>query len=117
MDKLFEGVLEEIIVDDLLIYGEDQTDADHKARRVLDRSRDVKLKVNSKEVKLQVPKGSYDGHMFSADILNQTLTKCDQSVRCILLMTKEELSITWTLEVRFVKRKANLQEPIPQLKM
>lgn len=94
MDKLYKGVPVEILVDDLLIYGEDQTDADHKSRRVLDRSRDVGLKFNPKEVKLRVPKGSYGGHTFSAGILNQTLTNCDQSVRYLLLLTKEELSIT-----------------------
>ena len=99
MDKLFEGVPVEIIVDDLLIYGEDETDADHKSRRVLDRSKDVGLKFNPKEEKLQVPQGSYGEHTFSAGILNQILTNCDQSVRCLLLLTKEELSITWTLEV------------------
>ena len=65
--------------------------------------RDVGLKVNPKEVKLQVPNRRYGGHALSAEILNQTLTNCDQSVRCLLLQTKEELSITlsitWTLEV------------------
>lgn len=84
-------------MDGLLIYGEDQTDADHKSRRVLEI--DVGLKVNPKEVKLQVPKRRYGGHTLSAEILNQILTNCDQSVRYLLLQTKEELSITWTLEV------------------
>ena len=40
MDKLFEGVPVEIIVDDFVIRGKDQTDDDQKLRRVLDRSRD-----------------------------------------------------------------------------
>lgn len=41
MDKFFEGVPLEIIVDDLLMYGEDQTDADHKSRRVLEQGRRI----------------------------------------------------------------------------
>ena len=41
MDKLFEGVPVEIIVDDFLIHGKDQTDADQILRRLLDRSREV----------------------------------------------------------------------------
>lgn len=61
--------------------------------------RDVGLKVNPKEVKLQAPKRRYGGHTLSAEILNQILTNCDQSVRYLLLQTKEELSITSTLEV------------------
>ena len=72
-------------------------------------SRDVGLKVNPKEKKLQVPKGRYGGHTLSADILNQILTNCDQSVRC------ESFQLPGPL--KFIKRKANLQEPIPQLKM
>ena len=38
MDKLFEGIPVEIIVDDFLIHGKDQTDADQNLRRVLDRN-------------------------------------------------------------------------------
>lgn len=41
MEKLFEGVPVEIIVDGLLKYGEDQTDADHKSRRVLEKGRRI----------------------------------------------------------------------------
>ena len=41
MDKLFEGVPAEIIVDDVLIHGKDQTDADQKLRIIVDRSREV----------------------------------------------------------------------------
>ena len=52
IDKLFEGIPVEIIVDDFLINGKDQTDADQKLRRVLDRNREVGLKFNPKEVKL-----------------------------------------------------------------
>ena len=52
MDKLFEGIPVEIIVDDFLIHGKDQTDPDQKLRRVLDRNREVGLKFNPKKVKL-----------------------------------------------------------------
>ena len=44
-----------IIVDDFLIRGKDQTDADQKLRRVLNRSRKVGLTFNLKKVKLRVP--------------------------------------------------------------
>ena len=70
MNQFFEGVPVEIIVDDVLIHGEDQTDADQTFRRVLDRrreSREVGLKFNPKKVKLRVPELSYVGHVFSAE--------------------------------------------------
>ena len=38
MDRLFEGVPVEIIVDDFLIYGIDRLEVDDKLRRVLDKS-------------------------------------------------------------------------------
>ena len=41
MDKLFEGVPAEIIVDDVLIHGKDQTDGDQKLRIIVYRSREV----------------------------------------------------------------------------
>ena len=67
VNKFFEGVPVEIIVDDFLIHGKDQTDADQKLRRVLDRSREVGLKFNPKKVKLRVPEVGYVGHVFSAE--------------------------------------------------
>ena len=69
MDKLFKGVPIEIIVDDLLVHGKDQSEVDEKMRRVLDRSREVGLKFNPKKVKLGVPEVSYVEHLFSAERL------------------------------------------------
>lgn len=65
----------EIMVEDFLIHvhGEDQTDDDCKLWRVLDRSREAELKFNPKKEKLWVSEISYDGLVFSADGLNQTL--------------------------------------------
>lgn len=81
MNKPFEGVPVEIMVDDVLIHvhGEDQTDDDRKLWRVLDRSREAGLKFNPKKQNLWVSEVSYNGLVFSADGLNQTL-KSKQSV-------------------------------------
>jgi len=43
LDRLFEGVPVEIIVDQFLIRGKDQLEVDDKLRRVLDNSREVGL--------------------------------------------------------------------------
>jgi len=55
MDELFEGVPVEIM------------DADQKLRRVLDKSREVGLKFNPKQVKLCAPEVSFVGHVLSAE--------------------------------------------------
>ena len=88
MDKLFEGVPVEIIVDDFLIHGKDQTDADQKLRRVLDRSREVGLKFNLKKVKLRVPEVAMLDMCSRPKDGNLTLIKSSRSVRCLLLLTK-----------------------------
>ena len=118
MDKFFEGVPVEIIVDDFLIHGKDQTDADQKLRRVLDRSREVGLKFNPKKVKLRVPEVSYVGHVFSAEGLKPDPDK----IRAISEMPPPSdkegvLRILGTVNYldKFIEHKANLQEPISQL--
>ena len=67
MARLFEGVAVEIIVDDFLIHGKDQLEVDERLKRVLDKSREVGLKLNTKKVKLRVPEVSYVGHLFSSE--------------------------------------------------
>ena len=53
----------EIIADDFLIHGKDQTDADQNLRIVLDRSREVGWKFNPKKAKLCVPEVSYRSYL------------------------------------------------------
>ena len=55
MNRLLEGVPVEIIVNDFLVHGKDQTDIDQKLTAVLDKSTEVGLKFNPKKVKLRVP--------------------------------------------------------------
>ena len=105
-------------MDDFLIHGKDQTDADQKLRRVLDRSREVGLKFNPKKVKLRVPKVSYIGHVFSADRLKPDPDK----IRAISEMPPPSdkegvLRILGTINYldKFIEHKAHLQEPISQL--
>ena len=105
-------------MDDFLIHGKDQTDADQKLRRVLDRSREVGLKFNPKKVKLRVPEVSYVGHVFSAEGLKPDPDK----IRAISEMPPPSdkegvLRILGTVNYldKFIEHKANLQEPISQL--
>ena len=118
MDRLFAGVPVEIIVDDFLVHGKDQSEVDEKMRRVLDRSREVGLKFNPKKVKLRVPEVSYVGHLFSAEGLKPDPEK----IRAINDMPppvdKEGvLRILGTVNYldKFIEHKADIQEPISQL--
>ncbi|XP_032235873.2 uncharacterized protein LOC116617347 [Nematostella vectensis] len=54
MERLFEGVPVEILVDDFLIHAQDQSEMDEKLSMVLERSREVGLKFNPSKVKLRV---------------------------------------------------------------
>ena len=115
MDKLFEGIPVEIIVDDFLIHGKDQTDPDQKLRRVLDRNSEVGLKFNLKKLKLCVPGVSFVGHVFSAEGLKLDPVK----IRTISEMPspsdkKDVLRIVGTVNYlnKFIEHKDNLQEPI-----
>ena len=118
MDRLFEGVPVEIILDDFLVHGKDQSEVDEKMKRVLDRSREVGLKFNLKKVKLRVPEVSYVGHLFSAEGLKPDPEK----IRAINDMPppvdKEGvLRIVGTVNYldKFIELKADIQEPISQL--
>ena len=118
MDRLFAGVPVEIIVDDFLVHGKDQSEVDEKMRRVLERSREVGLKFNPKKVKLRVPEVSYVGHLFSAEGLKPDPEK----IRAINDMPppvdKEGvLRILGTVNYldKFIEHKADIQEPISQL--
>ena len=107
MDKLFEGVPVEIIVDDFLIHGKYQLEVDDKLRRVLDNSREIGLKFNPKKVKLRVPEVSYVGHFFSSEGLHPDPKK----IRAINDMPPPEDKGG----VLRIEHKADIQEPISQL--
>ena len=67
MDDLFIAQPCQIIVDDILIYGTDEIDHDNNLKLVLDRCREVNLKLNPSKCKLKVNKVSYVGHILSSE--------------------------------------------------
>ena len=68
MSHLFddiEGV--EVIVDDLVVWGEKTEQHDVRRRQVLDRCREWNLKLNKDKCRFRVSEVSYVGHLLSAD--------------------------------------------------
>ena len=68
MSHLFddiEGV--EVIVDDLVVWGEKTEQHDVRRRQVLDRCRERNLKLNKDKCRFRVSEVSYVGHLLSAD--------------------------------------------------
>ena len=88
MNRLFEGVPVEIIVDQFLIHGKDQLEVDDKLRRVLDKSREIGLE------KIRA--------------INEMPPPEDKEGVLRILGTVNYLN-------KFIKHKTDIQEPISQL--
>lgn len=65
MEVLFEGYPCEIIVDDLLVYGKDMKEHDANLKRVLQRIREVGLKLNKKKCRFRQTQVGYVGHLLT----------------------------------------------------
>jgi len=65
MDDLFEEQPCKVIVDDILVWGRDDDDHDRKIKSVLERCKDVNLRLNIKKCKFRVRKVGYVGHLFT----------------------------------------------------
>ena len=118
MERLFEGVPVDIIVDDFLIHGKDEQEMNEKLRLVLERSRQVGLKFNPAKLKLRVDKVNYVGHVLTS----QGLRPDPEKIKAIINMpppTDKEgvqrfLGTVNYLD-KFIEHKAELQGPTSQL--
>ncbi|XP_055507978.1 uncharacterized protein LOC129707187 [Leucoraja erinacea] len=66
MEQLFAGLPCAIIVDDILVYGRDVEEHDRNLRRVLDRARQINLKLNPSKCRFRLSEVSYVGHIFTS---------------------------------------------------
>ena len=66
MEEIFAGYPCAIIVDDLLVWGTTLEEHDINLRKVLERAREVGLKLNMDKCKFRVNEVSYVGHKFTA---------------------------------------------------
>ena len=67
MEDIFAGYPCAIIVDDLLIWGKDDAEHDDNLARVLQRAREVNLRLNISKCKFMMDTVSYVGHKFTRD--------------------------------------------------
>ena len=65
MEELFDGYPCAIIVDDLLVWGEGTVEHDGNLKKVLQRAREVDLKLCLKKCKFRLDQESYVGHQFT----------------------------------------------------
>ena len=67
MDHLLEGYPCEVIVDDILIWGATETEHDANLTKVLDRIREINLKLKWDKCKVKVREVGYVGHLLTAE--------------------------------------------------
>ena len=117
-----EGV--EILRDDLLVVGygdtQEEADANHdeNLRKLLDRAREVKLKLNSKKMNLKKPQVKFMGHVISKDGLKPDPDK----VKAVENMPKptckkETLSLLGFINylAKFLPRPSEVAQPLTDL--
>ena len=67
MEHLFENVPCQIVVDDILVWGKTESEHNENLIKVLDRAREINLRLNRKKCRINVPSVTYVGHVLSAD--------------------------------------------------
>ena len=77
MGRLFEGYPCAIIVDDILIWGSTEEEHDTNLRKVLERARQIGLKLNLSKCKFRARNVSFVGHTFTDEGLKPDIEKTD----------------------------------------
>ena len=75
MEQLFAGYPCEIIVDDILVWGNGREEHDSNLAKVLQRAREVGLQLNLKKCQFRVKSVSYVGHQFTEHGLKPDTSK------------------------------------------
>ena len=92
MTEMFEDIPGvEVIVDDLLVWGEDDKQHDTRLAKVLERARSRNLKLNKTKYHIKQPEISYVGHTLSKDGLKTDQKKTEAITAIPTPKSKEEL--------------------------
>ena len=101
-----EGV--EVIVDDLVVWGEDVEQHDVRLRQVLDRCRECNLKLNREKCHFRVSEVHYVGHVLNADGVNPDPQKVEAIIAMPTPANREDLQ-------RFLSVVTYLSQFIPNM--
>lgn len=66
MEQIFAGYPCAVIVDDIIVGGNGEQEHDANLRKVLDRAREVNLRLNPQKCKFRLSEVSYVGHIFTS---------------------------------------------------
>ncbi|CAL9687239.1 unnamed protein product [Knipowitschia caucasica] len=77
MEQLFAGYPCAIIVDDIIVGGRDAAEHDANLKKVLDRAREINLKLNPRKCKFRLDQVCYVGHLFTKEGLKADPTKTE----------------------------------------
>ena len=109
MEEIFQDIQGcEVIVDDLLVWGTTEEEHDQNLIKVLERAREVNLKLNKKKTRIRVKEVTYIGHTLTADGLKPDTKKVEAIVKMPTPQSKEELQ-------RFLGMIQYLAKFIPEL--
>ena len=119
MSELFEDVEGvKVIVDDLLIWGENDDEHDARLKQVLNRAREVNLKFNAKKCRIRQEEVPYVGHVLSKEGLKPDPEK----IRAVQQMqppqnTKELKSFLGFIQylAKFMPNMASKSAPLREL--
>ncbi len=75
MEQIFTGFPCAIIVDDIIVGGKGEKEHDENLKKVLNRARQVNLKLNPQRCKFRLKEVSYVGHLFTERGLKPDPTK------------------------------------------
>ena len=106
MSEMFEGV--EVIVDDLLIWGETKEQHNIRLKRVLKRARQCHLKLNKEKSQIKRTEITYIGHILSKDGIKPDPKKVDAITKMDEPTNKEGLQ-------RFIGMATYLSKFIPNM--
>ena len=81
----------DVIVDDILIWGKGDEEHDANLRQVLQRARQVNLKLNKSKSKLKLTEVPYIGHRLTQDGVKAG----DDKIKPILDMPQQSYNVSW----------------------
>ena len=94
MEHLFTGYPCEIIMDDLLVWGETQEEHDMNLRKVFARAGEIGLKLNPSKCKFRLPEVGYIGHVLTSKGLKPDPEKTQAIIDIPHLVTLLNFSVS-----------------------